>query len=80
MDRYGENCYHKGSNLFLLFSAHGGNSPLMSIVITKLQRHFSMFTVANSWSCFSLRQGLIEPSQQPLDIRGDFIETSLELY
>lgn len=52
----------------------------MSIVITELRRRFSMLAVATSWSRFGLPQGLIEPSQQPLDIHGGFIETSLMLY
>ncbi|EJF74336.1 creatininase family protein [Bartonella birtlesii] len=76
----GENCYHKGIKRFLLLNAHGGNSPLMSIVITELRRRFSMLAVATSWSRFGLPQGFMEPSQQHLDIHGGFIETSLMLY
>lgn len=78
--KIGEDCYNKGINRLLLLNAHGGNSPLMSIVITELRRRFSMLAVATSWSRFGLPQGLIEPSQQPLDIHGGFIETSLMLY
>ncbi|WP_019223659.1 creatininase family protein [Bartonella rattaustraliani] len=76
----GESCYHKGIKRFLLLNAHGGNSPLMSIVITELRRRFSMLAVATSWSRFGLPQGLMKPSQQHLDIHGGFIETSLMLY
>ncbi|WP_375620126.1 MULTISPECIES: creatininase family protein [unclassified Bartonella] len=78
--KIGENCYHKGINRLLLLNAHGGNSPLMSIVITELRRRFSMLAVATSWSRFGLPQGLMEPFQQHLDIHGGFIETSLMLY
>ncbi|EJF82259.1 hypothetical protein MCU_01579 [Bartonella elizabethae Re6043vi] len=78
--KIGENCYHKGIKRLLLLNAHGGNSPLMSIVITELRRRLSMLAVATSWSRFGLPQGLIEPSQQHLDIHGGFIETSLMLY
>ncbi|WP_019220133.1 creatininase family protein [Bartonella florencae] len=76
----GENCYHKGIKRFLLLNAHGGNSPLISIVITELRRRLSMLAVATSWSRFGLPQGFMEPSQQHLDIHGGFIETSLMLY
>ncbi|MET3560883.1 creatinine amidohydrolase [Bartonella japonica] len=76
----GESCYRKGITRLLLLNAHGGNSPLMSIVITELRRRFSMLAVATSWSRFGLPQGLMEPSQQHLDIHGGFIETSLMLY
>lgn len=78
--KIGENCYHKGINRLLLLNAHGGNSPLMSIVITELRRRLSMLAVATSWSRFGLPQGMIEPSQQHLDIHGGFVETSLMLY
>ncbi|WP_455465739.1 creatininase family protein [Bartonella sp. B39] len=76
----GESCYRKGIKRFLLLNAHGGNSPLMSIVITELRRRFSMLAVATSWNRFGLPQGLMKPSQQHLDIHGGFIETSLMLY
>ncbi|MET3590411.1 creatinine amidohydrolase [Bartonella silvatica] len=76
----GESCYRKGIKRFLLLNAHGGNSPLMSIVITELRKRCSMLAVATSWSRFGLPQGLIDPSQQHLDIHGGFIETSLMLY
>ncbi|WP_336294571.1 creatininase family protein [Bartonella sp. CB169] len=76
----GENCYRKGIKRFLLLNAHGGNSPLISIVITELRRRFSMLAVATSWTRFGLPQGLMQPSQQHLDIHGGFIETSLMLY
>ncbi|WP_455478067.1 creatininase family protein [Bartonella sp. B10] len=76
----GKSCYNKGIKRFLLLNAHGGNSPLMSIVITELRRRFSMLAVATSWNRFGLPQGLIQPSQHHLDIHGGFIETSLMLY
>ncbi|WP_406604170.1 creatininase family protein [Bartonella gliris] len=76
----GEDCYRKGIKRFLLLNAHGGNSPLMSIVITELRRRFSMLAVATSWSRFGLPQDLMKPSQYHLDIHGGFIETSLMLY
>ncbi|WP_336288102.1 MULTISPECIES: creatininase family protein [unclassified Bartonella] len=76
----GENCYRKGIKRFLLLNAHGGNSPLMNIVITELRRRFSMLAVATSWSRFGLPLGLMKPSQHHLDIHGGFIETSLMLY
>lgn len=76
----GEQCYRKGIKRILLLNAHGGNSPLMSIVITELRRRFSMLAVATSWSRFGLPEGLMEASQYHLDIHGGFLETSLMLY
>ncbi|ABM44420.1 creatininase family protein [Bartonella bacilliformis] len=76
----GENCYRKGIKRLLLLNAHGGNSPLMSIVITELRKRFSMLAVATSWKRFGLPEGLMEASQHHLDIHGGFLETSLMLY
>ncbi|AQX21033.1 creatinine amidohydrolase [Bartonella sp. CDC_skunk] len=76
----GEHCYHKGIRRFLILNAHGGNAPLMNIVITELRKRFSMLAVATSWSRFGLPEGLMDPSQIHLDIHGGFIETSLMLY
>ncbi|ENN90497.1 creatininase family protein [Bartonella bovis] len=76
----GEKCYRNGIKRFLLLNAHGGNSPLMSIVITELRKRFSMLAVATSWHRFGLPEGLIEPSEHHLDIHGGFVETSLMLY
>ncbi|WP_332065667.1 creatininase family protein [Bartonella sp. CB189] len=76
----GEKAYHKGIQRLLLLNAHGGNSPLMSIVITELRRRFAMLAVATSWSRFGLPEGLMSLSQQHLDIHGGFIETSLMRY
>ncbi|KEG18295.1 hypothetical protein H710_01143 [Bartonella bacilliformis Ver097] len=76
----GENCYRKGIKRFLLLNAHGGNSPLMSIVITELRKRFSMLAVATSWKRFGLPEGLMTASQHHLDIHGGFLETSLMLY
>ncbi|WP_455481730.1 creatininase family protein [Bartonella sp. B35(2025)] len=76
----GKSCYDQGIKRFLLLNAHGGNSPLMNIVITELRRRFSMLAVATSWNRFGLPRGLMKPSQYQLDIHGGFIETSLMLY
>ncbi|MCZ2328998.1 creatininase family protein [Bartonella sp. F02] len=76
----GEKCYRKGIKRFLILNAHGGNSPLMNIVITELRKRFAMLAVATSWTRFGLPEGLIDPSQRHLDIHGGFIETSLMLY
>lgn len=75
----GKQQHDKGVRKFVMLNAHGGNSPLMTIVATELRCRFSMLAVATSWSRFGLPEGLISPEQQALDIHAGFIETSVML-
>lgn len=63
----------------ILLNAHGGNSPLMTIVATEARVRFNMLVVATSWTRFGVPDGLISPEDKSLDIHGGFIETSVML-
>ncbi len=76
----GADCYRNGIDRFLILNAHGGNSPLMNIVITELRNRFKMLAVATSWGRFGLPEGLMTVEEKALDIHAGFIETSLMLY
>ncbi len=76
----GADCYKNGIDRFLILNAHGGNSPLMNIVITELRCRFKMLAVATSWGRFGLPEGLMTVEEKALDIHAGFIETSLMLY
>lgn len=71
--------HKKGVRKFIMLNAHGGNSPLMTIIATELRARFNMLAVAASLSRFGLPEGLLAPAEQALDIHGGFIETSLML-
>ncbi|RCL02846.1 MAG: creatinine amidohydrolase [Candidatus Tokpelaia sp. JSC188] len=71
--------YEKGIRKFVMLNAHGGNSPLMAIVISELRARFNMLAVATSWLRFGLPKGLLTPEEQTFDIHGGFIETSVIL-
>lgn len=73
-------CYKKGIRKLLILNAHGGNSPLMNIVITELRYRFKMLAVATSWGRFGLPENLIAAEDKQFDIHAGFIETSLMLY
>ena len=75
----GESLARRGIAKFVMFNAHGGNSPLMTIVATELRVRFDMLAVATSWTRFGLPAGLISPEEKALDIHGGFIETSVML-
>lgn len=73
----GENLHAGGIRKLVMLNAHGGNSPLMTIVATELRVRLGMLAVATSWTRFGLPEGLITPEEKALDIHGGFIETSV---
>lgn len=75
----GERLYALGIRKLVLLNAHGGNSPLMTIVATELRCRFNMLCVATSWTRFGRPEGLIDDQQAALDIHGGEIETSVML-
>ncbi|MGU3399543.1 creatininase family protein [Brucellaceae bacterium D45D] len=75
----GENLHAGGIRKLVMLNAHGGNSPLMTIVATELRARLDMLAVATSWTRFGLPDGLISPEEKALDIHGGFIETSVML-
>ncbi len=74
-----EEQHHKGIRKFVMLNAHGGNSPLMTIVATEARVRFGMLAVATSWSRFGMPQGIISPEDKAIDIHGGDIETSVML-
>ncbi len=46
-----------GIRKFVMLNAHGGNSPLMTIVATEARVRFDMLAVATSWTRFGVPAG-----------------------
>jgi creatinine amidohydrolase len=63
----------------LLLNAHGGNSPLLSIVATELRCRHNMLCVATSWTRFGLPEGIFDQSEIAAGIHGGAVETSIML-
>ncbi|MBC7283885.1 creatininase family protein [Hoeflea sp.] len=63
----------------LLLNAHGGNSPLLTVVATEARVRFNMLAVSTSWTRFGVPEGLISPADKALDIHAGDIETSVML-
>ncbi|MGO4620867.1 creatininase family protein [Ensifer sp. 2YAB10] len=68
-----------GIRKFVMLNAHGGNSPLTTIVATEARVCFNMLAVATSWTRFGQPEGWIAPEDKALDIHGGDIETSVML-
>lgn len=75
----GKELAEQGISKLIMLNAHGGNSPLMTIVATELRVRFNMLAVATSWTRFGLPNGLMSPEAKAIDIHGGFIETSVML-
>jgi creatinine amidohydrolase len=68
-----------GVRKFVMLNAHGGNSPLLTIVATEARIRFDMLAVATSWTRFGVPDGVMAPEDKAIDIHGGDIETSVML-
>jgi creatinine amidohydrolase len=68
-----------GLHKLVLLNAHGGNSPLMTIVATEARVKFNMLAVATSWTRFGVPEAVISAEDKAIDIHGGDIETSVML-
>jgi creatinine amidohydrolase len=75
----GEKLALQGIRKMLILNAHGGNSPLMTIVATELRVKFNMFCVATSWTRFVVPGDVISHEEKAYGIHGGDIETSVVL-
>ncbi|MBB3137604.1 creatinine amidohydrolase [Rhizobium pisi] len=69
----------QGIRKFVMLNAHGGNSPVMTIVATEARVRFAMLAVATSWTRFGVPEGVIPPEEKAIGIHGGDIETSVML-
>lgn len=75
----GEEMAATGVRKLVMLNAHGGNSPLMTIVATELRVRCAMLAVSTSWTRFGVPDGLMRPEEKPIGIHGGLIETSVML-
>lgn len=69
----------QGVRKLVLLNAHGGNSPLLTIVATEARVRFDMLVVATSWTRFGIPEDVVAPEAKAIDIHGGDIETSVML-
>lgn len=74
-----ETLANAGIRKFVMLNAHGGNSPLTTIVATEARIRFNLLAVATSWTRFGQPDGWIAPDDKAIDIHGGDIETSVML-
>lgn len=69
----------KGIRKFVMLNAHGGNSPLMTIVATEARIRFDMLAVATAWTRFGYPDDLVSDRERAIGIHAGDIETSVML-
>jgi len=74
-----EDLHRFGIRKLVLLNAHGGNSPLMTILATEARVRLDMLVVATAWTRFGQPEGWIAPEDKAIDIHGGDIETSVML-
>ena len=74
-----EMLHRNGVRKFLMLNAHGGNSPLMTIVATEARVRFGMLAVATSWTRFGVPPDTISDRERAFGIHAGEIETSVML-
>lgn len=75
----GAACAARGVPKFVMLNAHGGNSPLMTVVATELRVRFNLLAVATSWTRFGWPDGLVDADEKAFGIHGGLVETSVML-
>jgi len=75
----GEDLAAKGIHKMMILNAHGGNSPLMTIVATELRVRCNMLCVATSWTRFISGGDTVTADEKAFGIHGGDIETSVVL-
>jgi len=74
-----EDLHEKGVRKFVMLNAHGGNSPLMTVVATEARIRFGMLAVATSWTRFGVPDGAISNGEKAIGIHAGELETSVML-
>ena len=75
----GEKLASQGIRKMMILNAHGGNSPLMTIVATELRVRCNMLCVATSWTRFIVAGDVVSHDEKAFGIHGGDIETSVVL-
>jgi creatinine amidohydrolase len=74
-----ERLHRQSIRKLVMLNAHGGNSPLLTIVATEARVRFGVLAVVTSWTRFGQPDGWIAAEEKAIDIHGGDIETSVML-
>ncbi|MEX0627879.1 MAG: creatininase family protein [Cucumibacter sp.] len=73
--------FHRvGGRRLVIVSSHGGNSPVVDILIRRLRVRLAMLAIGTAWMRFGQPEGLFDNLELQIGIHGGDIETSLMLH
>jgi creatinine amidohydrolase len=73
--------FHRaGGRRLVIVTSHGGNSPVVDILIRRLRVQYGMLAVGTGWLRFGQPEGLYDNLELQFGIHGGAIETSLMLH
>lgn len=76
----GESVHRAGVRKLLILNAHGGNVPLIDVVVRELRVGLGMLAVHTGWFRFAAPEGLFDPEEAIYGIHGHDLETSVMLH
>lgn len=76
----GESVRRAGVRKLLILNAHGGNVPLIDIVVRELRLRCGMLAVHTGWFRFAAPEGTFDPDEAVYGIHGNDLETSAMLH
>lgn len=68
-----------GVRKLVIVNAHGGNSPILDVVIQQLRLRHAMLAVATSWARFGAPEGTVGADERAYGIHGGLTETAIML-
>ncbi len=75
----GDSVAASGIRKLVLVNSHGGNSPILDVVVQQLRLRHHMLAATTSWSRFGAPEGLIDADERAFGIHGGLAETSVML-
>lgn len=73
--------FHRaGGRRLVIVSSHGGNSPVVDILIRRLRVQYGMLAVGTAWLRFGQPEGLYDNLELQYGVHGGAVETSLMLH
>lgn len=69
-----------GISKLIIINSHGGNVPIMDILIQDLRTHHNMLASSTNWLRFGYPDGLFSEEEIAFGIHGGDVETSMMLH
>jgi creatinine amidohydrolase len=76
----GESVARAGVGKLIIVNSHGGNVPMVDIVVRELRVQHEMLAVATAWSRFGQPEGTMGAEEGLYGIHGGEVETSMMLH